>query len=186
MLDPLLLRIISIGFGMLLLMAAAHKLVSPAAFRSELADYRVLPARSVPAVSRLLPIVEAVLGLGWLLAPAQAALPGLTVALLAAYTAGIVINLLRGRVHISCGCGFGRAGTRDDTLSPGLVMRNGALIAAAFLATAPTRPRELGVLDYFLLAAALLVCLLLFSAGNQLIRNQAAIGSWRRGRASSD
>lgn len=186
MLDPLLLKVISISFGLMFLMAAVHKLASPARFRTELADYRVMPMAMVPAMSSLLPILEAGLGLGWLLTPSIGALPAATALLLLAYTTGIVVNLLRGRVHISCGCGFGRAGASGDTLSHGIVARNGVLIGAAVLASIPVQPRPLGVLDYFSLVAALLVCLFLFAAGNQLIRNEAAIGSWRRRTASND
>lgn len=179
MLDPIALRIISIGFGLLLLLASIHKLSDIGRFRAVLADYRLLPLAAVPAVALVLPAAEALLGLAWLFAASASAAAVSTAALLGLYTAGIAVNLLRGRVHISCGCGFGRSSGTGDALSWGLVLRNGILVASALLATLPVSARSIGVLDYVTLIAALLAVVLLFAATNQLIRNRAAIRLWR-------
>jgi hypothetical protein len=177
--DPLLLIVIRVGLGLMFLLAAVHKLGNLARFRAVLADYRVLPPALVPLASRLVPVMETGIGLGWLAAASAPVVPAATVAILLAYTAGIAVNLHRGRVHISCGCGFGNA-AGADTLSIGLVARNGLLVAAASVALLPAQVRSLGVVDYLLAGTALGACLALFAAGNQLIRNQAALGSWRR------
>ena len=58
-------------------------------------------------------------------------------------------------------------------------MRNMVLLLAAGAATLPVEPRAVGLLDYVTLVTALLAVILLFAAGNQLIRNGAAIRSWR-------
>ena len=179
MLDPLIGTILSIGFGLMLLMASVHKLSEFGRFRAVLADYRVMPAFIVPLVAAVLPIVEVGLGLAWLFADNIAAPAVATMALLVLYSTGIAANLLRGRVHISCGCGFGKATGADDALSWGLVMRNLVLLAAAGAATLPATQRTTGLLDYVTLVTALLAAILLFAAGNQLIRNGAAIRSWR-------
>ena len=180
MIDPLLLIVVQVGLGLMFLFAAAHKLGARARFRAVLADFRVLPPALVPLASLLIPALETGIGLGWLAASAAPVVPVATVALLLSYTAGIGVNLHRGRVHISCGCGFGRAAGGDDTLSAGLVIRNGFLVAAAAVALLPTQARSLGMVDYLLAGSALVVCVVLFTAGNQLIRNQAALGSWHR------
>ena len=186
MLDPLLATTLSIGFGLLLLMAAVHKLSEFSRFRAVLTEYRVMPAFIVPVVAAVLPAVEIGLGLGWLFA-ANTAGPALaTAALLALYSAGIAGNLLRGRVHISCGCGFGKSTGAEDALSWGLVMRNAVLLSAALAAALPIAQRTVGILDYFTLVAALLALVLMFTAANQLIRNGAAIRSWRRPVARDD
>ena len=65
-------------------------------------------------------------------------------------------------------------------------MRNAALLVAALAATMPQSTRAIGVVDYVVLVAALLGVILLFTAGNQLIRNAAAIKSWRAGVARHD
>lgn len=184
MLDPIALTLISISFGLMFLLASAHKLRALDTFRAVLADYRVMPAFVVPVVAVALPLFEVALGLLWLFSNIELWLP--TTGLLALYTAGISINLLRGRVHISCGCGFGAAAKTDEALSWGLVIRNVILTGAALITSMPVASRAVGMLDYFVLAAALIAVVLLFAAGNQLIRNMAAINTWRRPVAHHD
>ena len=179
MLDPVISTILSIGFGLMLLLAAVHKLSAPGRFRAILAEYRVLPSALVAPVALLLPILEVALGLAWLFSSMPAWMP--TIALLTLYTLGITTNLLRGRVHISCGCGFGKSTGSDDALHPGLVVRNFMLMFAAAGAALPVSTRAVGTLDYVTLIAALLVVMLVFAAANQLVRNAAAIRSWRGG-----
>jgi hypothetical protein len=184
MLDPIALTLISISFGLMFLLAAVHKLRALDIFRAVLADYRVMPALIVPVVAVALPLIEIALGLLWLFSNVNPWLP--TTVLFVLYTAGISINLLRGRVHISCGCGFGASTNTDEALSWGLVVRNAILMTAALVASLPVAPRAVGILDYFTLAAALIAVVLLFAAGNQLIRNMAAINTWRRPVAHHD
>lgn len=184
MLDPIVLTLISISFGLMFLLASAHKLRALETFRAVLADYRVMPAFVVPVVAVALPLFEAALGLLWLFSTINLWMP--TVALLVLYTAGISTNLLRGRVHISCGCGFGPSTTTDEALSWGLVIRNVILTGAASIAAIPVTSRSVGFVDYATLVLALVVIVLLFTAGNQLIRNMAAINTWRRPVAHHD
>jgi hypothetical protein len=186
MLDPLVTSIISISFGLMFLLASVHKLTGFAQFRAVLHDYRVMPGAVVPLVAAALPVLEILLGLGWLFLADVRIAAFATIGLVALYSSTIAINLLRGRVHISCGCGFGKAAGGDETLSWGLVVRNAALLAAAVTATLPEASRSLGVLDYTTLLAALVAIVLLFTAGNQLIRNSGAINAWRRGVRPSD
>lgn len=184
MLDPIVDTLISISFGLMFLLAAVHKLSAIGEFRAVLADYRVMPASIVPIVAILLPLNEIALGLAWIFLNIDVWLP--TVGLLALYTTGIAINLLRGRVHISCGCGFGRSTNTDEALSWGLVLRNVILIGAALVNAMPGGSRTVGAVDYVTLIAGLIAILLLFTAANQLIRNAAAINSWRRPVARHD
>ena len=103
MIDPLIVRAVSLALGLLLLGAAWHKLVSARQFAAVVEDYQLLPRVLAPSFARTLPVVEVLLGLGWisgiaipLVAPATAVMFGI-------YTMATAINLLRGRVHISCG-----------------------------------------------------------------------------------
>jgi hypothetical protein len=179
-LDPLVVTAVSVGFGLLLLLGAVHKLTGIAAFRAILADYRIMPAGLVAPVAIGVGVMEAGLGAAWLIA-ADKSVPAIaTVALLLVYATGIGVNLLRGRTHISCGCSFGRAAGGDDLLSWGLVGRNLVLAACAATAMLPATARAFGGLDYFTLVTALAAAVLLFAASNQLIRNRAAIQAWRR------
>ena len=186
MLDPLVASIVSIGFGLMFLLASVHKLTGFGRFRTILGDYRVMPGILVPMAAAAVPVLEIVLGLGWLFANEPRVAGLVTTGLLGLYTSAIALNLLRGRVHISCGCGFGKAARGDEALSWGLVVRNAAVLVAALAATMPQSTRAIGVVDYVVLVAALLGVILLFTAGNQLIRNAAAIKSWRAGVARHD
>ncbi len=182
MLDPLLIKTIATGFGLLLLLSAVHKLSSASSFRATLAAYQLLPDALVAPASRAIPIVELLLGGSWLLG--YYAIRGTavaTAALLAVYTAAMLINIFRGRVHIDCGCGFSASSAGRQQLSTGLVLRNFALIAAALAAAVPVAPRELGAFDYVALVAATVALVFLYAATNQLLTNGAAIGAWRDG-----
>jgi hypothetical protein len=46
----------------------------------------------------------------------------------------------------------------------------------------PSSGRELGLLDGVTLVFALLACVALYSGASQLLRNDAAIASWRKPR----
>lgn len=72
-------------------------------FRTELADYQLVPGRLLPAVARALPVVEAAAGLALLVGVATRPVLVLLAPLLLAFSAGMVVNLMRGR-RISCGC----------------------------------------------------------------------------------
>ena len=179
MLDPLILKLVSIAFGLLFLLAAVHKLTGLHEFRAALTAYELLPGALIAPISIFVPICEALLGVAWLLAiqPEFVALG--SAALLGAYTSAISINLLRGRIHIDCGCGMASAAGRDQQLSWGLVARNVVLIVAALMATLPAGERAIGVVDYVTLVAGLLAIVLLYGEANQLLNNGAAIGTWR-------
>jgi len=179
MLDPLVLKIISIGFGLLLLLAAVHKLTGLPKFRATLTAYEIMPGALIAPASILVPIVEALLGAAWLLNLEPTLVAMTTAALLTSYMSAIAINLLRGRIHIDCGCTMGTSAGRDQQLSWGLVARNAILIMAALTATVPISERAIGLVDYVTLVAGLLAIVLLYGAANQLLNNNAAIGTWR-------
>ncbi len=179
MLDPLVLKLVSIGFGLLLLLAAVHKLTALQKFRATLTAYEIMPGALIAPASILVPIVEALLGATWLLGLEPTFVAMTTAALLASYMSAIAINLLRGRIHIDCGCTMGASAGRDQQLSWGLVARNAILIVAALAAIVPTSERAIGFVDYVTLVAGLLAIVLLYGAANQLLNNNAAIGTWR-------
>jgi len=179
MLDPMVLKLVSIGFGLLFLLAAVHKLTEFQKFRATLNAYEVMPGALVAPVSTVIPAIEAILGAAWLLGIQTGLVATGSAILLAAYTFAIAINLVRGRVHIDCGCSMGASAGRDQQLSWGLVARNTLLMIAALSATLPATERAIGLVDYVTLVAGLLAIVLLYGAANQLLNNGAAIGTWR-------
>lgn len=182
MIDPLLGRAIAMAFALLWLLAAWHKVSASERFVAALGEYQLLPMAWTRPVARLLPFFEAALGLAWLTGLAPGWIAALTAALLGAYALAIAVNLGRGRVHIGCGCGLGGASGDDQPLSWWLVARNLSLGAVAMTAVLPASQRELGLLDGVTLVLALLASVALYSGASQILRNGAAIASWRKSR----
>lgn len=184
MLDPLVIKVLSLAFAVLLAAAAWHKLSDRVRFRGILSAYQVLPEALVAPAAWFVALVEIALAVawasGWSLEPAAWA----TACLLSLYTLAIGVNLLRGRTYIDCGCGFGAHGVQQ--LSGRLLLRNAVLIALALAAALPPAPRELILVDYAGLAGACLVLALLYAGANQLLLNAQAINSWRKPPAGSD
>ncbi len=177
MIDPLIPRIIEVGFGLMWLGAACHKFAAPEAFRAVLENYRLLPAAPLNVLAWLVPAIEATLAAAWLVAMAPAITVAATSALLIAYATAIAINLRRGRAHIGCGCGFSPAAD-DQPLSWILVLRNLMFVALALVALLPQAERSLGIADHALLVLALLGTVLMYTAAMQLLRNRTAFRAW--------
>ncbi len=183
LLDPLILKVIAIGLGLMFLVAAYHKLSEAGQFRITLLEYQVIPEALVAPASRVIPIIELLLG-GCL---AAGLLPRWhncyrQCLVTRVYALAIGINIQRGRVHFDCGCGFGGKSDNEQYLSGGLLIRNIVLIAAALVTLIPAAPRMIGFSDYLTMLAALLAGALLFGAANQLLANRAAIDTWRKGK----
>ena len=179
MIDPLLPKAIAFGFAVLFIGSAWHKLSGLGRFEAVLRDYRLLPAFMSRPLTLLIPAIELTLGLGWIsgLLPRFAALA--SAGLLATYALAMGINLLRGRIYIDCGCGFGVASEMEQALSSSLVARNVLLIGLAVLSLVPVAERDLGMTDYVAILAGLLTAILLYAGSGQLIKNRAAIKTWR-------
>jgi hypothetical protein len=88
--------------------------------------------------------------------------------LLAAFTIGIAVNLMRGRYDVDCGC-FGPA--LRQTLSWWLVLRNGALAAMVALLLLRPERRALTMLDGFTIGCAVTSILILYASLNYAFAN---------------
>ena len=115
--------------ALLLLRAAVHKLGDRPRFEGILADYAILPERTLTAAAIAIPILEIAASI-LLIVPSTRTLGAtLTGTLLGLYALAMGIVLARGHHLIDCGCG--------DTPEPVgwvLVARNVALVALAALA----------------------------------------------------
>ena len=192
MIDPLLLRIIALGFALLFLIAAAHKFSNLNHFRMNFEAYKIVPAGLSPLVTRIIPPLELFLGVGWLvlglLAIEFELVTFISVGLLASYALAIGVNLKRGRNYIDCGCSFtsGKAEKSDSgaqQISSGLLYRNVLLIVMALVCMLPASDRSLQLIDIFSLAFSVVALVLLYGAFNQLLTNRNAINSWRQNNA---
>jgi uncharacterized membrane protein YphA (DoxX/SURF4 family) len=122
--------VVRLALGGLFLWAAATKVPDMAAFAESVANYRLLPAALVPAVSAAVIGVE--IAVGALLVSGRLARGAALVAasLLAVFTVGLAQALLRG-IDLRCGC-FG--GTESATWWT--VLRDLAMLAGAALVLA--------------------------------------------------
>lgn len=167
-LDPILIHACALALAAILATAATHKLRAPNWFAAQLRAYALLPEALVKPAARALPLLEAVVAAALLLPVSRPAAALAAGALLALYAGAIAVNLWRGRRDIDCGCaGPGAA----QPLRPVLLLRNGALLGLALLASQPPLARELGAFDGFVAIAAAAVLLLLYAAADGLLTN---------------
>ena len=165
--DPAIAITLRAALGLLLVVAAWHKLRDFGAFRSALAAYDLVPlSRQAPA-AMLVVAAELVVGTSLILfgGPASALAAA---ALLALYSGAIAANLLRGRRDIDCGC----AGpARRVPLGGGLVVRNLILIGAALSTCLPFAQRPLLWLDAVTIGAGAAALVLLYQTADAAMAN---------------
>ena len=192
MMDPLLLQIISLGFALLFLIAAAHKFSNQVLFRASFEAYEIVPESLSGLVARLIPSLELLLGVGWLaigiFAIKLEPVTLISIGLLASYVVAIGVNLRRGRNYIDCGCSFSNSnasnpGNGSQQISTGLLYRNVFLIAMAAAFLIPASDRSLQLIDIFGLIFSMTALILLYGTFNQLLTNRNAINSWRENSA---
>ena len=192
MIDPLLLKIISLGFALLFLIAAVHKFSNRDPFRASFEAYEIIPASLSALVTKIIPPFELLLGVGWLafgLFAIEFKLVTLaSVGLLVSYALAIGINLKRGRNYIDCGCTFSNSNTSNadsgsQQISLGLFYRNVLLIIMAIVCIIPAGDRSLQLIDVFALFFSVAALILLYETFNQILTTRNTINSWRKNNA---
>lgn len=165
MTDPVAAGIVIGAVALILFSAAWHKFSEPHTFLAALAGYRIVPAGLLDAMTRLVPTLEAVLGIGLLIPYSRRiALIGASTLMLL-YALAIAFNLLRGRSYIDCGCG----GTAQP-LSWALVVRNAVIAAAALGVSGPTAVRGFEWLDAVTLLFGVLAFYVTYLMADELMR----------------
>jgi hypothetical protein len=142
--DPIIAAALRVLLALLFAAAVAHKIADFAAFRIVLHDYHLLPLAMVTPATVIVIATEIGLAAALPWPASGSAAPSAAVVLLAIYSVGIAINLLRGRRTLECGCA---PSTYRQPLSEWLLLRNAVLIAAALALTLPRAPRALAWLD---------------------------------------
>jgi hypothetical protein len=165
----LLLRAAGMATGLVLLAAAFYKVRDWPAFRGALANYELLPPIAVVPFAAALPVAEAIAGVALLDASLRIAGAWLAVAALGVSTAGVAINVARGRTAIDCGCG-GLDG--QQRLSWALVARNAVLLAALAAGTEVATPASATLVTDATLVFATLALVALYAAASQLLANR--------------
>lgn len=173
-LDPAIGHLLAGMVALVFAVGAVQKLRDVPAFHGVLLSYELVPPRLLRPLAWAVPLLEAASALLLVLPASRPAGAVLGLAVLGLVTAGVAVNLLRGRTDLGCGCG----GLEDEqTLSWSLVGRNGVL--ATLLASGLVAPaaRPLAGLDFLTIVAGSLVLYGLYVGANQLMANHPRL--WR-------
>ncbi len=156
MVDPVIHWIAALCLALMWGTAALGKSLAAAEFRRILAAYRLVPASAIKGVAVMLPMLEFALAVALVVPALQWAGAAASCALLLAYALAMVINLIRHREDIDCGCHAGA----EQTISWALVLRNLGLAALSLGLFAPQVARPWQVADSLVtLLATAFVCL---------------------------
>lgn len=174
--DPVFDLTLRAGLALLFLSAALHKLRAPAHFHASLAEYRMLPAPTLPAFVLGLPLAEIATSVALVASPLGSVAPIAALLLLGLYSVAIAWNLGRGRREIDCGCSG--PGLRQ-TLGAGLLARNAVLAVAALLCLWPVSPRPLIWVDAASVFGGTLVFAAVYESVNRLLASAPALARLR-------
>jgi hypothetical protein len=160
--DPVPATILGLALAGLWAAAGVHKLRDFGAFSEALSAYQLLPQPAVTLTARLVPLIEIAVACGIVLAGYRRAAALASALLFALYGLAMLINLLRGRRELDCGClGFGRR----NRLSTVLVWRNAALLLASLaVGFLPRSVRALDWIDVFTVAVGAAAAVLIYAA----------------------
>lgn len=179
LLDPVTTSALSAVLSVIFLTGAWQKLRDLALFQANIDNYRLLPDSLAWPAAILLTLWELAAGAMVLFDPVRTAGAVLAIGLLSVVTTAVVINLLRGRTEIDCGCGSLGGHVGDQTLSWGLAARNAVLAIAALLALREDAARALVWVDYLSVAGGTLGLLGLYVTANQLMANHPRLQALR-------
>jgi hypothetical protein len=174
--DPAIIAIGSLAGAAIFGASAAMKFAAADDFLAAVENYRVIPRWAAKPAARMIPPMEAAGAAALLWPESREAGAALLIALLAAFSAAIAINLARGRREIDCGC-FGPL--LRQRISGWLLARNLALAMMLALALAAPDGRPLGALDYATIAGAAASTALLYAAANYILASAPATAALR-------
>ena len=177
--DTVVARAIGAALSVVLLAGAWQKLRERELFQAALENYQLVPESWLHPLATALPLLELAAGVLLLVASTRTLGAFLAALLLLVVTGAVVINLLRGRRDIDCGCGGLSAHVGEQTLSWGLVVRNLVLLGAVLASLPDTETRALVWIDYLSAAGTTLALLGLYVCANQLMANHPRLQALR-------
>jgi uncharacterized membrane protein len=173
--DPAIAWTVSAALAAVFGASAIFKLIDLGEFRAAVENYRILAESFEGAAAIAIPLAEIAGAAGLLIPRTHLASAVLLTLMLALFTTAIVVNLVRGRLYIDCGC-FGPA--LRQPLSWWLPARNIALTGLIAVAALPAGGRILTALDLatvFLGAATIIV---LYAGANYLLANAPLLSAF--------
>lgn len=172
MLSALPATMATLFLSYLFVVGGCQKLSDLGSFQHAVGEYKVLPAGWSGPMARLISGVEVLAGLALLIPITR--LPALIViaVLLAAYTAAIALNILRGRADLDCGC----AGPgQEQTINVWLLVRNAVLLTMVLLSASVSAIAAPGLLGWSLAFLGATLTALIYHTVNQLIANNTLL-----------
>jgi uncharacterized membrane protein len=167
-LDPAASWTVAVALAIVFGGSAALKLADFEEFRAAVANYRIVPESLAMPVAALVPIAETTGAVGILIPRTREAGAAMLLLILAVFTAATVVNLMRGRLHVDCGC-FGPA--LRQPLSWWLPARNVILMALAASAAVSSMDRAMTPLDVATVVFGAVTIVTLYLAANFLLAN---------------
>jgi len=140
--------LVGVTLGLVFLVAGISKLRELASFSYTMRSYQILPDFLTEKLAPVLPVIEIILGISLLLGIALPVSAAASVLLLTVFVAAMLINILRGRKGIPCGCFGSLGGTKIGWVPVG---RNAMLIAAGLFLIVQTvgSVSDLGEIIYY-------------------------------------
>ncbi len=176
MIDPAAAELVSIFLALVFLASGAMKLWDLEVFHGSVANYAILPPLLERPFAYSLPLVELAAASALAIANLRVYGAMIALALMAAFTAAIALNLWRGRTGIDCGC-FGPALRQE--LSGWLIARNAALALCAAVAILPAGGRALVWLDAVTIGAGAAALAIMYASMNVAIGNAPKLRALR-------
>ena len=164
--DPAIAALIVACGALLFASAALHKFRDLRRFDEIFAAYGLPPSATRLRLSRVVPLLEALVAGGLLLDVTRTAAACVGIVLLLAYAGAITVNLLRGLRELACGCG----GPDDRRpIAPWMVARNILCAASLLPVMLPWSARPLGATDLVTIGFGTATCALVYLCLDRLL-----------------
>jgi len=172
--DPVVSWVVSAALAAIFLIGAITKIVDFDRFVGTVQNFGVLP-RGAGSVASLVVVALEVGSAAMLLIPQYRIVGGLLgLTLMIVVTGAVLVNLIRGRANIDCGCG----GAKGQRLSMGLLYRNTSMMLG-LVGVMILNPsvRQLTAEDAIICTAGIVTMCAIYFAANQVLANSARLRS---------
>lgn len=173
--EPIVHLVLRLLLTAILVLSLVAKLRDYRRFRVIVARYEVVPVEWTGTASALAVVWEAAaVAALWAWPSVGPLFAGM---LFGIYGLATVVNLIRGRTHIDCGCEWGGREPMATAakVTPWLPIRNLGLVLLALTLCAPRSDRPLGMLDYGLIGASAAFFVAVFLAMDRAVRQWLAL-----------
>jgi len=129
--DGPLILIARLILGVIFIYASMDKIAQPAAFAKDIYNYQILPEILINVTAMVLPWLEMILGIFFLIGLFREGSAWIATLLLVGFFGAMVFNLARG-LDIHCGCFHTSAHGTDSAPMAWYVFRDGLFLVPAF------------------------------------------------------